>query len=79
MPRALRGSASPRAKLTEKQVREILKLDSDYGAGRPVPRHFLKGADNRLNIAAIAREYHISEGLVRGILTGRNWGWLTEY
>lgn len=28
--------------------------------------------------AALAREFGVSEGLIRGIRAGRNWGWLKE-
>lgn len=60
---ATRGEAHPRSKLTEAQVREI-RSRAWCGPGR----------ENRP--ASLAREFGVSDSLVRGILDGRNWGWL---
>jgi len=56
----VRGSAHPRSKLTEDEVR-IVK-----------PR-LLSG---RVKVSALARDLGVSPSLLFGIRSGRNWGWV---
>ena len=76
MPRALRGEANPMSKLTEAQAKDILAVVERYRQGLPIPKHFIRGVSN-LNATAIAREFGVSPSLVQGIISGRNWAWLS--
>ena len=73
-PSPMRGARHPRSKLTWAKVREIREL-----ARRDVnklPRHYRwKG---KLNISAVAQDMGVSESLVRGVITGRNWSWFED-
>lgn len=61
-----RGSKSVRAKLEADQVRTIYRrLRAPRFGGRD-------------RAAALAREFGVSDSLIRGIGGGRNWGWLTK-
>lgn len=61
-PSTIRGARHPRAKLDEDKARFIL--------------HSAK-TDPQLNVSALARELGVSESLVRGVISGRNWAWLS--
>lgn len=76
----LQGARHPKAKLTPQQVRRIRQM----GAANPchLPPNLTIGSLHtrggfRLNLSALARQFEVSEGLVRGIIKGDNWGWLT--
>lgn len=58
-----RGERHGSVKLTETQVREIKRLA-------------LRTYDRCCCPAALARQFGVSDSLIRGILDGRNWGWL---
>lgn len=60
-----RGSLHKRAKLTEDQVRAIRRrlVADDGGTKRNSP-------------SWLAREFGVSDSLIRGIGSGRNWSWL---
>lgn len=55
-----RGEKHPKAKLTAVQVLEIKPLLNV----------------RRVNVSALARQYGVSESLLRNIRSGRNWSWL---
>lgn len=57
------GQKHPRAKLADGQAREI-------------KRRLRRTEDRSNRPAALAREFGVSESLVRGIRDGRNWSWL---
>lgn len=69
-PSPQRGSRHPRAKLTEDQARMIKRYIVNP------PEHLTIGRDFRLNVSKLARELRVSDALVRGVIEGRNWGWL---
>jgi hypothetical protein len=62
-----KGEELPQAKITEIQVREILKL----GASRKGKKRTF------LSNAKIGALYGIKHGAVRAILARENWGWLS--
>lgn len=72
-PSEQRGARHVLSKLTEAKVRRIKMLAATNPRNLPP---VLRLAD-RLNISALARELEVSDSLVRGILSGRNWAWLS--
>ena len=64
-PSAARGELHPQSKLTLVQVRTI-------------KRRLRRGRYRNDRPAWLAREFGVSESLVRGIGTGRNWSWYGE-
>ena len=73
-PSHMRGADHPRSKLTESEAKEILALARQANRGGPVPTRYIY--KRRLSVAAVARAYGVSDSLVHGIISGRNWAWL---
>jgi hypothetical protein len=59
----LQGSKHPLSKL-------------DEGSAREIKRRLRRTEDPTCRPAALAREFGVSDSLVRGIEAGRNWSWL---
>lgn len=72
-PSKLRGGKHPNSVLTEAKARRIVKLKA--AKTEDIPKH-LRRPKGGLNVSALSRELGVSEALVRGVIAGRNWGWL---
>lgn len=78
-PSHQRGALHAKAKLTEAQARRIKQMAT--ANPRRLPSNMTIGSINtrggyRLNVASLARHMEVSESLVRGVISGRNWAWL---
>ena len=65
-----RGERHPLSKLTREQVLAIKRRIAAYEEARA------HGHRTGAGLSAIAREFGISDSLVRNIRSGRSWGWL---